>query len=300
MLKATSTRRTPRPSEEGYVLVAVICMLALLTLSLSVALPRIAKEIQRDRELETMQRGKQYMRAVKMYYKKFGAFPANTDALLKPLGVSNMRFLRKKYVDPTTGKEEWKPIHYGQQKTQSTGFFGQPVMGAGIVGVSGLPIPPAAGAGIGGSIIGTGNDPNAPAGSATNPANPSDPSTGSSDSAFGGQTFGGGGIVGYSPNSPKQSILVYRKKNHYNEWEFVYDPLADMMGGMPSPPPSAGGSGITPGTGGLQGGGGAGAGAGAGGAGGGAGAGGAGGSAGSGSGAGTGDSNTPPPPPTTP
>jgi hypothetical protein len=33
--------------------------------------------------------------------------------------------------------------------------------------------------------------------------------------------------------SPKQSILVYKKKNHYNEWEFLYSPLSDtpMMGG---------------------------------------------------------------------
>jgi hypothetical protein len=35
--------------------------------------------------------------------------------------------------------------------------------------------------------------------------------------------------MGFSPNSPKQSILIYKKKNHYNEWEFFYDPLADQM-----------------------------------------------------------------------
>ena len=35
--------------------------------------------------------------------------------------------------------------------------------------------------------------------------------------------------MGFSPNSPKQSILVYKKKNHYNEWEFLYDPIADQM-----------------------------------------------------------------------
>jgi hypothetical protein len=30
-----------------------------------------------------------------------------------------------------------------------------------------------------------------------------------------------------------QSILVYKTKKHYNEWEFVYDPLAEqtMQGG---------------------------------------------------------------------
>ena len=43
-------------------LVAVIFLLALLTIALAVALPKMSKQIQRDRELETMHRGKQYIR----------------------------------------------------------------------------------------------------------------------------------------------------------------------------------------------------------------------------------------------
>jgi hypothetical protein len=35
--------------------------------------------------------------------------------------------------------------------------------------------------------------------------------------------------MGFSPNSPKQSIMVYKTKNHYNEWEFVYDPISEQM-----------------------------------------------------------------------
>jgi hypothetical protein len=34
--------------------------------------------------------------------------------------------------------------------------------------------------------------------------------------------------MGFTPNSPKQSILLWHKKSHYNEWEFFYDPLADL------------------------------------------------------------------------
>ena len=57
-------------------------------------------------------------------------------------------------------------------------------------------------------------------------------------SPIAGQAFGGGGIVGFEPASPKQSILVYKKKNHYNEWEFTYSPLSDMgMGAMQGQPP---------------------------------------------------------------
>ena len=53
---------------------------------------------------------------------------------------------------------------------------------------------------------------------------------GSSNNPTGtGQTFGGGGIIGFSPQSPKQSMLVYKKKNHYNEWEFLYSPQMDQQ-----------------------------------------------------------------------
>ena len=117
------TRHRSQPSEEGYILVAVIFMLAILIIAMAVAAPRVRKQLQRDREIETMHRGKQYARAVKLYYKKFGTYPASVDALIN---TNQIRFLRKKYIDPTTGKDEWKIIRFGQQKTQTLGFFGQP------------------------------------------------------------------------------------------------------------------------------------------------------------------------------
>ena len=40
----------------------------------------------------------------------------------------------------------------------------------------------------------------------------------------------GGAMIGVSPASSKQSIFVYKTKNHYNEWEFLYSPLSDMPG----------------------------------------------------------------------
>lgn len=254
-------------------LVAMIFMLAILILSMAVAIPRIRASIQRDREVETMERGKQYIRAVQLYYRKFGRYPPNLDALEK---TNNIRFLRKKYIDPTTGKDEWKPILFGQNKTpQAMGFFGQPLAaasGAGIgpSGGNGLTGTPGTGAtsptGVGlfnsnptsGSSTdsGTGATPSSgtgTSGSGTdangNPTTGGTPATGGSPSTTApgstsstgstttgttggttsGQTFGGGGIIGFSPQSPRQSILVYKKKNHYNEWEFLYSPLMDRQ-----------------------------------------------------------------------
>jgi type II secretory pathway pseudopilin PulG len=218
--------RCSKPSEEGYVLLAVMFLLVLLTISLAIALPKMSKEIQRDRDLETMQRGKQYIRAVRMYYKKFGAYPPNVDALVKP--TNNIRFLRKKYVDLTTGKEDWKPIRFGQNKCPTAmGFFGQPLAGSSVAGTgssgqSGL-------TGSGFSSDASMTDSSATQSQTASSTTGSTTTTTGSTTGLTGTTFGGGGIIGFSPNSPKQSILVYKKKNHYNEWEFVYDPLMEQM-----------------------------------------------------------------------
>lgn len=67
-MKHTSIRHR-EPAEEGYMMVVVIFMLALMMITLTVAAPVVRKEIQRDRDVEMMHRGKQYARAVKLYYK---------------------------------------------------------------------------------------------------------------------------------------------------------------------------------------------------------------------------------------
>ena len=67
MTKPIPTRR-PRPSEGGYMLVAVMFMLAILIISLAIAAPAVKTELLRDREIETMHRGKQYVRGIQLYY----------------------------------------------------------------------------------------------------------------------------------------------------------------------------------------------------------------------------------------
>ena len=251
-MKKSSPIRRSCPSEEGYVLIAVIFMLALFTIALAVALPKMSREIQRDRELETMQRGKQYARGVRMYYKKFNAYPPNVDALVKP--TNNIRFLRKKYTDPTTGKEDWKPVRYGQNKAPTAmGFFGVPLGGVGGCppnSLGGTSSPSSSSSGVTSSsstssssnCAPTGLNTSSDASSTTGETSPTDPnaananttttpttSQSGSTTGLSGQSFGGSGIIGFSPNSPKQSIMVYKTKSHYNEWEFVYDPNVEQM-----------------------------------------------------------------------
>lgn len=256
MVKSLPARRLHDPSEEGYLLVAVIFMLAILIISLSVAMPRIRAAIQRDRDVETMHRGEQYVRAIQLYYRKFGAYPPNVDALVKTGGI---RFLRKRYIDPITGKDDWKPIQFGQNKTPTVmGFFGQPMAGSTLAGIgpsggNGIagasPVSSAFGSSAGGSSIFGSTSPTSPSPTTGTSSTPSTSPTGSTSSATGatsgtstgtgstsssdlaGKTFGGAGIIGFSPASPKKSILIFKKKNHYNEWEFTYDPRMERTSG---------------------------------------------------------------------
>jgi type II secretory pathway pseudopilin PulG len=295
--------RVPRrkPSEDGYTLLAVIFLLAILTLWMSVAVPKMTRSIQRDHEVEAMHRGKQYIRAVQLYYRKFHAYPPSMDAMVK---TNEIRFLRKKYIDPITGKDDWKPIMFGQNKEPIVfGFFGQPLAtgstlagigasgGNGIQGLGGTPGSGLSGgsqngaSGTFGSIFNsqqgtsttstpstdtgstgttdssggtTGTDANSGSGtSGTDSSGSSTPGSGIGGSGIGGsgiggsgiggsgiggttggiggnaissgQTFGGAGIIGVRPASPKVSLLIFKKKNHYNEWEFDYDPAMEMM-----------------------------------------------------------------------
>src|SRR5258706_4672640 len=186
MSNISPTRRR-KPSEQGYMLISVMILLAVFLIALTVGVPKVAESIQRDREVETMQRGKQYIRAIQLYYKKFHAYPPNMDALVK---TNEIRFLRKKSIDPVTGKDDWKPIMYCQTKTpMAMGFFGQPLAGSGCGALAGI-----GPGGIPGATTLGSPDPTTPAPTGAS----TDPSSGTG-SPLSGQTLRGARIVGVRP-----------------------------------------------------------------------------------------------------
>src|SRR5580704_5074921 len=112
--------------EQGYMLVGLIVAIFLILLVLGTAAPKVARSLQREREVEAEHRANQYVRAIQLYYKKFGHYPGSMDQLEKS---NNIRFLRQRYIDPLTGKSDWRMIKVGENKTTVKGFFGQPLAG---------------------------------------------------------------------------------------------------------------------------------------------------------------------------
>jgi hypothetical protein len=64
-------------------------------------------------------------------------------------------------------------------------------------------------------------------------------------------------VIGVESTSPKPGILIWKKKTHFNEWEFWYDPNADRMmisnnAGAIGTPAGAAGNGPIMGPGGIN------------------------------------------------
>ena len=226
----TIGRTSRRRGEQGYVLLYLLFLVAVLTISFTAVLPALKFERERDQEEEMVHRGVQYSRAVRRYFRKFGSYPASLDALESS---NNMRFLRKRYKDPINGKE-FRVLHQTDVKFSfGNGIaggqnLGQPIAGAANANAAPTQDPNATN---GGQPL-AGSDPNASAASQPSTDSSSAPSlpfvTASGQPA--GVTFGGGPIVGVASISTKESKRVYNKKNHYNDWQFVYDPSADRGG----------------------------------------------------------------------
>jgi type II secretory pathway pseudopilin PulG len=233
---ATSQRRT----ERGYILLTLMLFVALLTVAALAIAPTITFEIQRDREEELIHRGTQYSRAIRSYYKKVGRYPTSLTDLDD---TNDQRFLRKHYKDPVTGKD-FRLLHFSEVQMMS--------MGGGMTGatpVSSMTTGGSATATTGGgfSLGPSASQPTSTStqNSASNSSNSASSSSTETPDGQGGLASGqpqlvGGPIVGVISTSKAKSIREFGGKNHYNQWQFIYDPGLDRTTGLintPAQPP---------------------------------------------------------------
>jgi type II secretory pathway pseudopilin PulG len=232
------------------VLVIVMMTAALLLIALTVVLPSVYQEGQREREEEAIFRGTQYARAVARFRRQFNRFPVSMKELLQTNG---MRFLRKEYTDPLDPKGKWRIIHVNaggvlldsknQPLSNNPNSPNNPAgLGQSTPGMTGLL---SSAPGQGGQPIGFGGlGSSSPAGGA------GQTSFGPTSSFFGtGNEIQGAFIAGVAPTSHHTSIKVWNKHYHYDEWEFLGTDLTILgllpgMAGSLSASPGAG-SGLT-------------------------------------------------------
>lgn len=230
--------------EEGYLLLGLVVVCFLLLLVLGVAAPRVAKELERDREVESEHRAQEYVRAIQLFYKKSNRYPTSIDELMgkgpaggMSLGGSNanVHYLRQEYKDPITGGD-YRLIHFGEAKTEVKGFFGEPLQGmpmGNLGSVSGMVsnLGGNSAAGAGGAMGSTGSS------GATGSSGSTD-STGS-QSGTGSSSIGGtnatafqgskGAIIGVGSNGKGHGLVEWNGSENIEDWEFLYDPRVELL-----------------------------------------------------------------------
>ena len=187
-----------RQSEQGYLLLILVVIFALLLIAMAIAAPKIKSAIQRDQEYDLQHRGMEYAHAIKLFYKKNSTYPMNINQLMN---TNNIKYLRKKYADPVTGNPVWRPVYFGQVgtggntnpncSTSGGSFNGSSGSGSSIFGSSGSGLG-SSGSGsfgsssgsngfgsssFGSSTTGTGTDCNATSTTGTNGTNTNNTST---------------------------------------------------------------------------------------------------------------------------
>jgi type II secretory pathway pseudopilin PulG len=234
----------------------LMLFVALLAIAAAAVAPSISQQLRRDREEEMIHRGVQYSRAIRRYVKKFGRYPTRLEELEN---TNNLRFLRKRYKDPING-QDFKLLHLGDVQT----LFGAGIAGATSAGspVPGVPTLGGAATIASQNLVSRSGGVNTTSVSATQDQlnlNPTQ-SNGSEDgqakdteqnsgqiqkgtaiaagpleNRLENRVFGGGPIVGVASTSKAETIREFNHKNHYNQWQFIYDPASDRGGLLNTP-----------------------------------------------------------------
>jgi type II secretory pathway pseudopilin PulG len=173
---------------------ALLVAMSIMAVMLTVVMPVWKQTAQREKEIELIFRGEQYVHAIALFQRRFAnAFPPSVDVLVE------QRFLRKKFKDPITN-DDFQPIPFGAAAGTST-QAGPPGGGRSGTGQSGAGQPTAGGQQGGRAGI------SAPTGSAQ------------------------GGIQGVTSKSKDASIRLYKGRGHCNEWAFVFTTSTQTPGG---------------------------------------------------------------------
>jgi len=218
--------------DAGFSLAALIFFTTAASIFIAAAVPAYQMQAKREVEEELIFRGEEYVRGIQKYQRKFGIYPTSVDQLVETNGL---RFIRRKYKDPVTGKDfrvitvnpdgsvngsklfapnNSKPLlengaipTFGQPQAQTPG--GRPPTPQ----TPQAPQTPFLSGGGAGQLQPLGGRPQTP-------QTPS-PSSGPRGLGGGNQPTVSGGIIGVASDSDKDSIKVYNKRQKYDEWEFV-------------------------------------------------------------------------------
>ena len=209
----------------------LLVAIGIMSILMAAAMPAWRTLAKREKEAELLFRGRQYVRAVDLYQRRFpGAYPTDLEALV------DEGFLRRLYLDPMTG-EPFRILTQGSAAAAA----GEAVAG----GDDDDGRPGRRFDGAGRNRFGVaGSRPEGRAGRLA-PA-PFSGALGDADEEL-------GGIVGVVSRSTEESLLEYNGATRYDQWLFVHQTQAVTSGASAAGRPGLGAAGAGSGVSGIGG-----------------------------------------------
>jgi type II secretory pathway pseudopilin PulG len=209
-----------------------IFIAAVMIIAATAAVPNLITESRRQKEELLIWRGKQYARAIGLYYRKTGHYPHDLRELAK--GIDGVHFLRQRYKDPMNTQDgSWRLIYLGP---------GGQLIGS----LRWQTLAEYQAAELGQSVPGT----TTPGATGTKPAvgltgTPMQGTAGDNKSHWHPQIINegqmvGGSLIGVASKVDAKSLKVYMGAENYRDWEFIWNPLQGQQTVMPGAQPTTG------------------------------------------------------------
>ncbi len=223
----------------GYTLAGALCLIAVMSIFMALAVQSWTWVKQRDNEEELIFRGREYVEAIARYHAKFNSFPPDLETLQK------LKFIRKLYKDPMTKSGKWKALRPDSVvETGAAGQINQP-------GTQGKDQNDQENQGNqpGRIPTGFGNSNGSDQNSSSDSGEQTDSMDKDKNSDEEPESETTGPIVGVVSRSKKNSIKVYNNQTTYNKWYFISaspqvqqqpqnpPPKKDDKGGKQTTPP---------------------------------------------------------------
>lgn len=243
-LSRRSSRASGHAHEFGYAYLLALFMALALIISSQMLMENLATKGRREREMETIWRGEQCVRAIRLYYHKTGHYPQTFDDLES--GLAELHFLRAEAEKNPMNKVDgtWRFIYVNsagqiigsvkyatlQQMAILDLNHGKiPKVLPGAVSAASLAAQSShAGSQQSGSSSGLGQPENPFAN-----LKPTGPVDGPVIGAF---------LTGVAGKTDAKSLIVYHGGKKYIDWEFIWNPIEDQMRAMQQQAGSSSGS----------------------------------------------------------
>jgi hypothetical protein len=239
-LNASGPARTRRSSESGYAYLLALFMVLALIITSQTLMENLATQGRRMREQQTIWRGEQVERAIRLYYHKTGHYPQTFDDLQS--GLPELHFLREEAVKNPMNKTDgtWRFIYVNATGQIIGSVKYATLQQMAILDLNHGKFPPVMpGAVSASSLASSGNQ--APqnglqssslSGASSGLGQPENPLAALKPTGPVDGPVVGAFLTGVAGKTDAKSLIVYHGGKKYLDWEFIWNPIEDQARAM--------------------------------------------------------------------